>query len=141
MAVYGSAAGARSSTKNAIRTIVCGAAMLMLAAPGFIDHALADPAPGMNSSSGMIALSSLPNPPVTLATASVADAKGMVVGFVQKVVMDAGGKPQTVDVALMGSNAVVAVDASKFNYDQGRNILTAAMDAQQIAELPRAPQG
>ena len=115
--------------------------MLMLAAPGFIDHALADPAPGMNSSSGMIALSSLPNPPVTLATASVADAKGMVVGFVQKVVMDAGGKPQTVDVALMGSNAVVAVDASKFNYDQGRNILTAAMDAQQIAELPRAPQG
>ena len=53
--------------------------------------------------------------------------------------MDASGKPQTVDVALMGSGAVVALDASKFNYDQGHNVLTAQLDAQQIAQQPRAP--
>jgi hypothetical protein len=126
---------------NNIQTLVCGAAMIILAALGFVAGALAEPTPGMNSSSGIIALNSLPNPPVTLATASVTDAKGLVVGFVQKVVMDAGGRPQTVDVALMGSNAVVAMDASKFNYDQGLNVLMAELDAQQIAQQPRAPLG
>jgi hypothetical protein len=60
---------------------------------------------------------------------------------VQKVVMDAVGKPLTVDVALLGTGAVVAIDASKFNYDQAHNVLTAQMDAQQIAQAPRAPQG
>ena len=124
---------------NMIRIMVCSAAMMMLAAPGLVGGAAAEPAPGSNSSSGIIALNSLPNPPVTLATASVADAKGIVVGAVQKIVMDASGKPQTVDVALMGSGAVVAMDASKFNYDQGHNVLTAQLDAQQIAQQPRAP--
>jgi hypothetical protein len=95
----------------------------------------------MGTSSGIIALNSLPNPPATLATAHVADDKGIVVGAVQKVVMDPSGKPTTVDIALLGSNAVVAVDASQFNYDQGHNILTAQLDAQQIAQAPRAPQG
>jgi hypothetical protein len=95
----------------------------------------------MGTSSGIIALNSLPNPPATLATAHVADDKGTVVGAVAKVVMDPSGKPETVDVTLLGSNAVVAVDASQFNYDQGHNILTAQLDAQQIAQEPRAPQG
>ena len=93
------------------------------------------------TSSGIIALNSLPNPPATLATAHVADDKGTVVGAVAKVVMDPSGKPETVDVTLLGSNAVVAVDASQFNYDQGHNILTAQLDAQQIAQEPKAPQG
>jgi hypothetical protein len=91
-----------------------------------------------NSSSGMIALNSLPNPSTTLATASVADAKGTVVGAVQKIVLDTRGKPSTVDVALLGSNAVVAIDASKFNYDQGHNVLTAQLDAREIAAAPPA---
>jgi hypothetical protein len=95
----------------------------------------------MGSSSGIIALNSLPDASATLATAHVEDRKGMVVGAVQKIVMDPNGKPATVDVALLGSNAVVAVDASQFNYDQGHNILTAQLDAQQIAREPRAPQG
>jgi hypothetical protein len=118
---------------NRIPVIVCG--LLMLAGI----NASADPAPTL-SSSGMIALNSLPNPPATLATADVADAKGLVVGAVQKVVMDAAGKPVTVDVTLMGSNTVVAVDASRFNYDQAHNVLTAELDAQQIAQQPSAPQ-
>jgi hypothetical protein len=83
-----------------IRIIMCSAAMLMLAAP--VMGAVVDSGP---SSSGMIALNSLPNPPATLATAGVADAKGILVGAVRKVVMDPGGKPVTVDIALLGSNA------------------------------------
>ena len=123
---------------NRVCTIaLCGAALVMLAG-----GVLADPSPALNSSSGIIALNSLPNPPTTLATAKVADAKGMPVGAVDKVVMDAAGKPLTVDVALLGSGAVVAIDAAKFNYDQGHNVLTAQMDAQQIAQAPRAaPKG
>jgi hypothetical protein len=93
------------------------------------------------SSSGMIALNSLPNPSTTLATANVADAKGTVVGAVQKIILDTGGKPQTVEVSLLGSSAVVSIAASQFNYDQGHNVLTAQLDARQIAAAPPAPQG
>jgi hypothetical protein len=96
---------------------------------------------GLPSSSGVIALNSLPNPSATLATAAVADAKGTMVGAVHKIILDASGQPQTVDVTLLGSNAVVAIAASQFNYDQGHNVLTAALDAQQIAAEPPAPQG
>ena len=92
------------------------------------------------SSSGIIALNSLPNPPTTLATAKVVDAKGAPVGGVQKVVMDQAGKPVTVDVALLGTGAVVALDASKFNYDQGHNLLMAQLDAKDIAAAP-PPKG
>jgi hypothetical protein len=119
-----------------IKIILCSAAMLMLAAP--VMGAVVDSG---QSSSGMIALNSLPNPPATLATAGVADAKGMIVGAVRKVVMDTSGKPVTVDIALLGSNAVVAMDASKFNYDQGHNVLTADLDARQIARQPSVPPG
>jgi len=91
-----------------------------------------------NSSSGLIALNSLPNPPTTLATAKVVDAKGMPVGGVEKVVMDKDGKPMTVNVALLGTGAVVTINASHFNYDQGHNLLTAQLDAQQIAAAPHA---
>jgi hypothetical protein len=122
---------------NRIREFVLsGAALAMLAGAAW-----ADDAPGLASSSGIIALNSLPNPPTILATAKVVDVKGMAVGAVQKVVMDPSGKPVTVDVALLGSGAVVAIDAAKFNYDQGRNVLTAELDAQQIAQAPPAPQG
>ena len=67
---------------NKMQTVFCGAAMMILALPGLVASASAEPMPGMNSSSGIIALNSLPNPAVTLATASVTDAKGMAVGFV-----------------------------------------------------------
>ena len=120
-----------------IRILALSGATLWLLAGG----ALADNAQDLPSSSGIIALNSLPDPPASLATAQVVDAKGTAVGAVQKVVMDPGGKPVTVDVALLGTGTVVAIDASKFNYDQGRNLLTAALDAREIAQEPRAPQG
>ncbi len=125
---------------NNRRIMLCGAALATLFG---VTSVWADPAPAIaanNSSSGMIALNSLPDAPATLATAKVADAKGLTVGGVQKIVMDANGKPVSVDVSLLGSGAVVAIDAAKFNYDQGHNVLTAELDAQQIAAAPRAPQ-
>lgn len=90
------------------------------------------------SSSGIIALNSLPDPPTTLATAKVVDVQGIIVGAVQKVVMDTSGKPQAVEVALLGSGAVVKMDAAKFNYDQGHNVLTATLDAKEITGQPHA---
>jgi hypothetical protein len=118
--------------------IVSGLCFVALAAAAPPDNASGGNSP---SSSGVIALNSLPNPSTTLATAAVADAKGTMVGAVHKIILDASGKPQTVNVALLGSNAVVAIDASQFNYDQAHNVLTAQLDARQIAAEPPAPQG
>jgi hypothetical protein len=36
---------------------------------------------------------------------------------------------------------VVAIEAGRFNYDQRHNVLTAQMDAGQIAAAPPAPDG
>lgn len=120
---------------NRIGKFAIGTALVLLSAAARADTS----AEGrMNSSSGIIALNSLPDPPTTLATAKVVDAKGAPVGGVQKVVMDKAGKPATVDVALLGTGAVVAIDAGRFNYDQAHNVLTAQLDAQEIAAAPRA---
>jgi len=55
--------------------------------------------------------------------------------------MVTNGNAQTVDVALMGSNTVVAIDAWLFKYDQAYNVLTAQLDARQFAAEPLQPQG
>lgn len=88
-----------------------------------------------------IALNSLPNPPDKIATAKVVDETGTVVGAVQKVNLDAGGKPSTVEIALLGSDRIIALDSAHLSYDQSNNVVTAAMDKGQIAQLPAAPQG
>ena len=113
---------------------------LILSGVCFVGLAAAAPAE-LSSSSGIIALNSLPNPSMTLASANVADAKGMLVGGVQKVVLDTSGKPETLEVALLGSHAMVVIAASRFNYDQGHNVLMAQMDAHEIAAAPIAPPG
>lgn len=127
---------------NRIREFaLSGATFLLLAGSAMADTAPVLNGNASNSSSGIIALNSLPDPPATLATAQVVDSKGTVVGAVQKVVMDSSGKPAMVDIALLGSGSVVAMDASKFNYDQGHNVLTATLEAKDIAQQPRAPLG
>ena len=93
--------------------------------------ALADTAPILSpTSSGIIALNSLPNPSTTLATASCGGRQGHHGGRGAEDRPGCQRQAPTVDVALMGSNAVVAMDASQFNYDQGHNVLTAQLDAQ-----------
>jgi hypothetical protein len=120
---------------NGFSQFALSGAILLIAGAACADVTPSDTS-AAKSSSGIIALNSLPNPPTTLATAKVVDAKGTPVGGVQKIVMDKAGKPETVDVSLMGTGVVVAIDASRFNYDQGHNILTATLDAQEIAAAP-----
>ena len=88
-----------------------------------------------------MALNSLTNPPAKIATARVADQSGTVVGTVQKVELDASGKPLKLDIALMGSDRIVAVDSARLSYDLSNNVVTAALDKQQLAQLPPVPQG
>jgi hypothetical protein len=88
-----------------------------------------------------IALNSLSSPPDKIATATVVDQSGAVVGAVQKVDLDASGKPAQVEIALLGTDRIVALDSARLSYDQSHNVMTAALDKSQIAQLPAAPQG
>ena len=74
-------------------------AVLVLSGVCVIGLAAAAPA-GLPSSSGIIALNSLPNPSTTLATANVTDAKGTMVGAVQKIVLDASGSVEEVSARI-----------------------------------------
>ena len=87
-----------------------------------------------------MALNSLSNPPDQLATARVLDDNGTVIGAVQKVDID-GGKPSKVEIALLGTQQIVALDADKFSYDKSNNILTASLDKTQIVQMPAVPAG
>jgi PRC-barrel domain len=91
---------------------------------------------------GRVSLDAVQNSSQTLANASVETNDGQAVGAVQKVVTDGSGKPQTVDIALLGSQSkTVAIDATQLSYDQQRNVVVAQLTADQIHALPSAPQG
>ena len=139
-----------------VRSILLASAALVLmsgvayAGPSLQQAALDGPglaatakAPADNASVPMapMALNSLTNPPAKIATAPVADQSGTVVGAVEKVELNAAGKPVNVDIALLGSNRIVALDSSRLSYDVTNNVVTAALDKSQLAALPPAPQG
>ncbi len=88
-----------------------------------------------------VALNSLSNPPAKIANAGVVDDKGIMVGAAQKVVFDTNRKPSEVEFALLGTEQIVALDSSKFSYDESKNLLTAELDKGQIVQLPVAPKG
>ncbi len=88
-----------------------------------------------------IALNSLSSPPDKIATARVVDDTGATVGAVQKVELGASGNPTKVEIALLGSERVVALDSMQLSYDETNNVVTAALDKGQLAQLPPAPQG
>jgi hypothetical protein len=83
-----------------------------------------------------MALNSFTNPPDKVATARVVDNKGVTIGAVQKVDID-GGKATSVEVALLGSNRIISIDASSLSYDEPNNVLVAATDGGAIAASPR----
>jgi hypothetical protein len=83
-----------------------------------------------------MALNSFTNPPDKVATARVVDSKGITIGAVQKVDID-GGKPSRVEVALLGSNQIISLDARSVSYDETNNVLMAAGDGQAVAAAPR----
>jgi len=86
-----------------------------------------------------MALNSLTNPPEKIATAPVVDVRGTPVGAVRKVEMDANGKPLQVQIALLGSDRIVALKADALSYDLSNNVVTAALDKNQMAALPPVP--
>jgi hypothetical protein len=81
-----------------------------------------------------MALNSFSNPPDKVATARVVDAKGITIGAVQKVDIT-DGKPTRVEIALLGSNQVISLDAQSVSYDEASNVLMASGN-----DLP-APRG
>jgi hypothetical protein len=85
-----------------------------------------------------IALNSLASPPPEIASAAVVDDKGAVIGAVQKVDLDQAGKPTRVEIALLGSERIVALNSAELSYDQSHNVVTAGLDKSQIAQLPPA---
>jgi hypothetical protein len=86
-----------------------------------------------------MALNSLSNPPNKVATATVIDDKGTPVGVVKNVETDATGKPSKVNVSILGSQQIIALDSSTLSYDEPHNVLIAALDESQIMQTPVAP--
>jgi hypothetical protein len=67
---------------------------------------------------------------------------GQAVGAVQKVILDGSGKAQTVVVALLGkASRLVAIAANQLSFDQSRDVVVAQLSADQIQNLPMAPEG
>ena len=88
-----------------------------------------------------MALNSLRNPPDKIAHAMVVDDRGTPVGAAQKVEMDMKGKPIKVDITLLGTEQIIALDSSNLSYDESNNVLTAGLDKSQIVLMPVVPQG
>ena len=88
-----------------------------------------------------VALTSLSNPPNDIATAKVVDDKGSIVGAVQKVELDAAGKPTNVEIALLGTDHIIAMNPQDLRYDTVNNVVIAEMDNSRIVEMPVKPQG
>ncbi|OJT95296.1 MAG: hypothetical protein BGN82_08865 [Alphaproteobacteria bacterium 65-7] len=73
---------------------------------------------------GPALLSSISNPPVKIATATVLDAGGAPLGAVQKVEVTETGTPTRVTVALDGDlGRTVTMEASAVRYDAARNAI------------------
>ena len=100
------------------------------------------PQQAASAASTRVSLTDVANPPQTLANASVETSNGQAVGAVQKVILDASGKAQTVVVALLGKvSRLVAIAANQLTFDQSRDVLIAQLSADQIQNLPIAPEG
>ncbi|HTT97850.1 MAG TPA: hypothetical protein VMF58_07350 [Rhizomicrobium sp.] len=115
------------------------AAQAAPSAPDQTAQAAAPAAPVQTAST--MPLDSISNPPQTLANASVETSNGQAVGAVQRVITDAAGKAKTVVVALLGkASRLVAIAANQLTFDQSRNVVVAQLSADQIDNLPMAPQ-
>jgi hypothetical protein len=104
-------------------------------------NAQASTAAPMTTASNTMPLDSVANPPQTLANASVETSNGQAVGAVQRVITDAAGKAKTVVVALLGkASRLVAIAANQLTFDQSRDVVVAQLSADDIQNLPMAPQ-
>lgn len=120
---------------RSVRNVFLYGATLMLLAGSAAQTAAA---PQAEQNLAPIALNSLSSPPDKIATARVVDDSGTTVGAVQKVDLGASGNPIRVEIALLGSDRIVALDSRQLSYDEANNVVTAALDKSQLVELPPA---
>jgi hypothetical protein len=85
---------------------------------------------------GSVPLSQVTDPPDRVATARVTDAHGRVIGAVQKVELR-DGKPTHLDIALLGSENTVTLDAASVRYDAGTNVVALTEGAGQLMARPQ----
>jgi hypothetical protein len=120
-----------------MRNLVFGASALVMAMGGVMtEAALADTAHLMRVSVP-VPLNQVDNPPDRVATARVTDADGTVIGAVQKVELR-DGKPTRLDVALLGSENTVTLDAATVRYDAGTNVVDAGQSAGELLARPKS---
>jgi len=81
-------------------------------------------------------LSQVNEPSEPLSGARVTDCDGKAIGAVQKVEFR-DGMPDRLDIALLGSEKTVTLDASTIRYDASTNVLTASQSAGQLLALPQ----
>lgn len=83
-----------------------------------------------------VPLNQVQNVPDRVATARVTDADGTIIGAVQKVELR-NGKPTKLDIALLGSENTVTVDAATVRYDADTNIVASSENAGQLQARPK----
>jgi hypothetical protein len=115
-----------------MRTLIGGSLALGL----MVGSAIAATVPAMPIAAPA-PLSQMDNVPDRVATARVTDADGTVIGAVQRVELR-DGKPTRLDIALLGSENTVTVDASTVRYDAGTNVVATTESASQLAARPKA---
>lgn len=82
-------------------------------------------------------LASLSKLPPKIATATVRDSSGAIVGAVQRVELSDAGMPTRVDVALIGrTDHVVSLDPAGLTYDAVNNEIRAQSSVAQMRALP-----
>lgn len=81
-------------------------------------------------------LAGMTNPPPIMANANVVSSDGMMVGLVQKIQLDADGKPVSLDVALKDSGRTVSFDAHQMSYNAIDNIVIARASRDEIMGMP-----
>ena len=83
-----------------------------------------------------VPLNQVQNVPDRVANARVTDADGTVIGAVQRVELR-NGKPTRLDIALLGSENTVTLDASTVRYDADTNVVASSENAGQLQARPK----
>lgn len=103
---------------NLLKALLAGAAILTPVTAGAQDLA-------------PMSMSSLPAPPARIASATVENLHGQVIGHVRTVASDPTGKPAALSVMTPQGTIVVAAQAA--SYDESRNLVFTDLPAPQVA--------
>lgn len=102
--------------------------------------------PAVQSSPDVVAqpdtLAAMTNPPARMANANVMSADGDTVGLVQKIQLDASGKPVRLDIALKENGKTISLDPHMTTYDAIDNVVIASSTHEEITKMSGTlPQG